>query len=71
MNGDEAITLNVRSLYTELASVQITVRDDEASHLGVVSDGLVSGAVFSSMNANGVMDDGEPSTTTDKQGPIS
>ena len=69
VNGDEAITLNVRSLYTELASVQITVRDDEASHLGVVSDGLVSGAsVFFDMNANGVMDDGEPSTTTDKQG---
>ena len=69
VNGDEAITLNVRILYTELASVQITVRDDEASHLGVVSDGLVSSAsVFFDMNANGVMDDGEPSTTTDKQG---
>ena len=69
VNGDEAITLERDPLYTELASVQITVRDDEASHLGVVSDGLVSGAsVFFDMNANGVMDDGEPSTTTDKQG---
>jgi len=68
-NGDQPVKLTIKSLYRELGSLEITIRDNEVTHFGLVSDGLVSGAtVFFDMNGNGVHDGFETSTVTDKLG---
>ena len=68
-NGDQLVSIGIRSIYRSLGQFEVMVRDNEASHLGVVSDGLVSGArVFFDMDGDGLLDEGEPHTLTDKRG---
>ena len=71
-NGDEPVTIQLRTPYRDLGEpIEMTIQDDdlEAPVAGTVSDGLISGAtVFFDRNANRVLDADEPSTQTDNRG---
>ena len=60
-NGDQAVSVSIKSLYRELGRIDLIIKDDEVTNYGIVSDGLVSGAaVFFDINGNGQKDDEEP-----------
>jgi len=68
-NGDQVITVALKSIYRTLGTIDIHLKDNEVSHAGIVSDGLVSGAtVFFDINGNRLLDKGELSSFTDKAG---
>ncbi|MGA0409647.1 MAG: immunoglobulin-like domain-containing protein, partial [Limisphaerales bacterium] len=39
-NGDQSVSVSIKSLYRELGRMELTIRDNEVTNYGIVSDGL-------------------------------